>query len=709
MKPISILLYKSIALVVICSFFFSVNYANAQWQQTSGPIGVYVNCLIQHDTVAVCGTMQGLYFSSDSGSTWQNYPKFQNKNIQSIFATGDTLILIYSSGFTEEYYYDSSFSVTSFDNGVSWSNPLLISIFGEIPIALKEVQGKIIALDLFVGPYISDDYGLSWTPIPLPAGYFVDLKFTGKNHMFLVMNDVNFNNFFFLSRLDSISFIPVDPLGLVRNKCAVDSVIFGADSITPGYIDIVKSVDYGQTWTTIATTSTFQNFGTYAIDSVFGYRTSYYYSKYTSDFGVSWDSVAYNVTPYFQQYRCPVDLGNNNLLVTTGNGFSVYNTVNDSGIPLLNKIKGSLIGSISSDDSVVYCTGYSFYGSYNDGNTWDTLSQPFLFNDAPQIIIGDTLFTTNFDVYRSYDGGRTWTTLTMPTMVFYMAKKGNRIYASSGWETYYSDDYGDNWILVNSPPQQTACGYSSNGGSLCTYANHLFFADNNYGGVFRLDQNDQTWTYLYCLGFDPFSSYDDPILFTLNNSVVISSDIGIFYSNDTGATWTASACNGLPRSVFGGKIYPTSIVAQGTDWIAACGKAGVLYSYDYGNHWYPLGGPSPFIATGVTISHDQLFVSTQGRGVWTTTIPLGINRPIEKNNFVEVYPNPATESISLKNLVDTDYPNLLYVYNSQGQLVMYSSVKRDEKINISSLTPGIYYCKVLNKDNYVKVCRFVVK
>ncbi len=108
MKPISILLYKSIALVVICSFFFSVNYANAQWQQTSGPIGVYVNCLIQHDTVAVCGTMQGLYFSSDSGSTWQNYPKFQNKNIQSIFATGDTLILIYSSGFTEEYYYDSS-------------------------------------------------------------------------------------------------------------------------------------------------------------------------------------------------------------------------------------------------------------------------------------------------------------------------------------------------------------------------------------------------------------------------------------------------------------------------------------------------------------------------------------------------------------------------------------------------------------------------
>ena len=144
-------------------------------------------------------------------------------------------------------------------------------------------------------------------------------------------------------------------------------------------------------------------------------------------------------------------------------------------------------------------------------------------------------------------------------------------------------------------------------------------------------------TYPFCIGFDPFATYDEPIMLTLNNTVVVSSYLGIFHSNDTGATWTASACNGLPLSINGAKIYPTSIVARGSDWIAACGKAGVLYSYDSGNNWQPFGGPSPFVATGVTISHDQLFVSTLGSGVWTTSIPLSIMNPTDQNNYVQVY------------------------------------------------------------------------
>ena len=54
-------------------------------------------CMIQHDSVIVCGTQQGIYFSPDSGFTWLDYPQFQNKNVQSMYATGDTLILIYST------------------------------------------------------------------------------------------------------------------------------------------------------------------------------------------------------------------------------------------------------------------------------------------------------------------------------------------------------------------------------------------------------------------------------------------------------------------------------------------------------------------------------------------------------------------------------------------------------------------------------------
>ena len=709
MKTLSSKVCKSIAFVLICILFLSLNNASAQWQQTNGPIGVTVNCMIQHDTVVVCGTQQGIYFSSDSGYTWQQYSQFQNKNIQSIYSRGDTLIMLFSSGFLEDYYYDSTFSVTSFDNGITWTNPVMLSIFGDIPATLHDAFAKVIAVDVYNGPSVTYDYGLSWSPLQLPPGNFADLKFTGKNYMFLMMEDGSFEYLFYLSRLDTISFILTDTANSVRDKCAVDSVLFGSDSITPGYIDIIKSVDYGQTWSTITTTNSHQNFSTIAVDSVFCFLTASSYLKFTIDFGVSWDSVPSNTYPYFLQYKYSIDLGNSNLLVTNGIGFSIYNTSSDSATSIPNTITGSVIKSISSNDSVIYCMNYfDVFKTTNDGSTWDAVTSPGFFV-APQIIIGDTLFATNFDVYKSFDGGLTWSTFTIPSMVFYMAKKGNRLFASSTGATYYSDDFGDTWLLVPDPPPQTACGFSSNGGSLCTYANHLFFADDYFGAIFRLDQNDHSWTYLFCIGFDPFATYDEPIMLTLNNTVVVSSYLGIFHSNDTGATWTASACNGLPLSINGAKIYPTSIVARGSDWIAACGKAGVLYSYDSGNNWQPFGGPSPFVATGVTISHDQLFVSTLGSGVWTTSIPLSIMNPTDQNNYVQVYPNPASGVVNIGNLKATDYPNILFVYDRQGRMVMRASVNTNEPINLSSLSPGVYFCRIINRANEVKVCRVVVE
>lgn len=714
MKPFLSKGHKCIAFVLICVLSLILNNAKAQWQQTNGPIGVGVNCMIQHDTVVVCGTHQGLYFSSDSGYIWQQYSQFENKNIQSIYTKGDTLILLFSSGFLENEYYDSTFSVSSFNNGLTWTQPILISIYGYFPVTLHEAYGKVIAVDLFVGPSVTYNYGLSWNPLPLPPGNnFVDLKITGKNYMFLVTKDGNFNYFFFLSRLDTISFIQVDTANLVGDKCAVDSVVFGTDSTTPGYVNIRKSLDYGQTWNTISTTISHQNLYPMTIDSVFYFNTSSYYIKFTTDFGATWDSVANNsnpsLLPCFLKYKYSVDLGNNILLVTNGYEFSIYNLSNDSATLITNTIKGSLITSISSSDSVIYCTNsLNLFETKNDGNIWDSITNQSVY-EAPQIIIGDTLFSTHMNVYRSYDGGHTWTTLTLPDMVFYIAKKGNRIFASSGWNTYYSDDYGDTWLLVHLPPQQTVCGFSSQGGSLCVYANHLFFADVFNGAILRLDQNDHNWTHLFCLGFDPFMTYNEPIMLTLNNSVVVSSDVGIFYSNDTGATWTASACNGLPLSINGTKIYPTSIVARGSDWIAACGKAGVLYSYDSGDNWQPFAGPSPFIATSVTISHDQLFVSTLGRGVWTTSTPLSVMNLSNQNNSVQVYPNPSSGLIKIRNLKSTDYPNIVYVYDRQGRIVMRGSISPDQAINLSSLSPGIYFCRIINKANEIKVCRVVVE
>ena len=82
---------------VFASLLLFLNPAKAQWQQTNGPLEAQINCMIKHDTVVLCGTLQGMYYSSDSGNSWFEYQLFQNKNIQAIYSKGDTIILLHAT------------------------------------------------------------------------------------------------------------------------------------------------------------------------------------------------------------------------------------------------------------------------------------------------------------------------------------------------------------------------------------------------------------------------------------------------------------------------------------------------------------------------------------------------------------------------------------------------------------------------------------
>ena len=157
-------------------------------------------------------------------------------------------------------HYDSTFSITSFNNGVNWTSPVFISPFGAYPFTLRDAHGKIIAYNIDSGPYVSYDFGLAWTPFNIPNAIFIDLIFSG-NYMFLTeINASGTNRYYYISRIDSISFTLVDSLNFAGRKVIVDSVLFGSHVNLPGFYDIVKSTDFGQTWNTIAVTDSFQNF-----------------------------------------------------------------------------------------------------------------------------------------------------------------------------------------------------------------------------------------------------------------------------------------------------------------------------------------------------------------------------------------------------------------------------------------------------------------
>ena len=70
---------------------------------------------------------------------------------------------------------------------------------------------------------------------------------------------------------------------------------------------------------------------------------------------------------------------------------------------------------------------------------------------------------------------------------------------------------------------------------------------------------------------------------------------------------------------------------------------------------------------------------------------------------------PVSGVVNIGNLKATDYPNILFVYDRQGRMVMRASVNTNEPINLSSLSPGVYFCRIINRANEVKVCRVVVE
>lgn len=83
--------------------------------------------------------------------------------------------------------------------------------------------------------------------------------------------------------------------------------------------------------------------------------------------------------------------------------------------------------------------------------------------------------------------------------------------------------------------------------------------------------------------------------------------------------------------------------------------------------------------------------------------PVGVE-DFSANNDVQVFPNPATDFISIQT--DKEY-NLINIYDVKGSLVM--TFEKSNKLDVSSLSSGEYLVKVLNNSTVVSATRVVVK
>ena len=153
---------------------------------------------------------------------------------------------------------------------------------------------------------------------------------------------------------------------------------------------------------------------------------------------------------------------------------------------------------------------------------------------------------------------------------------------------------------------------------------------------------------------------------------------------------------GLPAcgNAAGGGFVDTAQVKSAVDYLRGLGpKPGTYTLFQVGG--YPdLGGLMTWSinwdAVNTCESADQFARNFERIFGSTTSIA-------NANNFhsqLEIYPNPVIGFVKINTQENSGKDNFIYVYNLLGELKLSASISPgNEKVNLSSLSPGIYFLK----------------
>jgi len=232
-----------------------------------------------------------------------------------------------------------------------------------------------------------------------------------------------------------------------------------------------------------------------------------------------------------------------------------------------------------------------------------------------------------------------------------------------------------------------------------TNSSKLFVGLQN-SKLLRIDHANNTPSFTDITGADfvgsisdiEFGHSENEIFVTFFNYGVKS----IFYTNDGGATWVSKEGNlpDMPVNCIMQNPLNTSEVIIGTD----LGIWATPNFYDANPNWYPTyNGMTDVKVTDLEVRNDnKVFASTFGRGIFSGQFSSDATAVNENHLLtVKVYPNPATEMVTVK--LPEALNTTAYVYDLSGRKVLQHPVNSDKlQFNVSNLSKGYYFVKLQN-------------
>ncbi|HXC04280.1 MAG TPA: PKD-like domain-containing protein [Bacteroidia bacterium] len=493
--------------------------ASAQWTQTNGPYAAgRVNCFATDGSTIFTGTQNsGIFASVNFGASWTLdangygiYP-FHTLllNGSSLFAGGDDGLYL------------------STDNGSSWSYLMGGGFYSNSSIV---ALGTTLISSSNGGIYRSTNNGASWTNVSALTN--ATLTVVGSDYLAATSGGV------YISTNDGLTWTLANgTLTTVLAFKTNGSSVYAGTSGGGVYL----STDNGTTWNTrntglsgaalTVTSFTFDGTDLYAGTGGAGVYKS-------TDFGTTWNAVNSGIT---STYVCAVQMMGANLFIgTTANGVELSTNFGVSWATANNGLVTSDVRALLYDGSSNVYAGSNGTGAFlssSNGSNWSGVNiglSSQTVNAYAQI--GSTVFAgTNGGVFLTTNNGASWTVVNSGlsnTNVQRLAVIGTNLFAATfGGGVFLSTNNGTSWSAVNTGLT------SSNINTLAVIGTSLFCGTDTKG-IFKTTNNGTSWSTVNT-GL-PAGNWVYSVVSSGTNLFAALSN-AVYVSTNSGASWTISS------------------------------------------------------------------------------------------------------------------------------------------------------------------------